>query len=318
MFGVRKVCRFEQDEPPFWRLSPVEDMAYLSIYHLAPRYMPAYIDFLNRFQPKVVMGFPTSLGTLARFALDSGRELAPAQAVITMAETLTISTREALEAVWHCRVCDMYGAVEQCMFATQCEYGSYHVSPDVGIVEIINGRGNPCGAGEVGEVICTGLQNELQPLIRYRVGDVAMWSAQQTCACGRQMPILESIQGRYEDMCFTPDGRAVFRFTGVFKGLKTIKQAQVIQEAIDRFTILVVPTAEFSGHDIELIQKKMLAHVGSVPVDVQRVDAIPRTKSGKFKSVVSRLTADEKARLWKLNQVKISRNRGENHEDDSI
>lgn len=254
------------------------------------------------------MGYPSALGTLARFALDSGREPAPAQAVITMAETLTTSTREALEAAWHCRVWDVYGAVEQCMFAAQCEYGDYHVSPDAGIVEIINGRGNPCGAGEVGEVICTGLQNELQPLIRYRVGDAAMWSAQQTCACGRQMPILESIQGRYEDMCFTADGRAVLRFDTVFKGIQAIKEAQVVQETIGRFVILVVPTAEFGEHDTKLIQKNMLAHVGSIQVDVQQVDAIPRTQSGKFKAVVSRLTADEKDRLWKLNRARTSSN----------
>jgi phenylacetate-CoA ligase len=302
MFGVRKVCRFEQNRPPFWRLSPIENMAYLSIYHLTPRYIPAYIDFLNRFQPKVVMGYPSSLGTLAQFALDSERELAPARAIITMAETLTTSTRKALEAAWHCRVWDLYGAVEQCMLATQCEYGSYHTSPDVGIIEIVNSQGTSCRPGEIGEVICTGLQNELQPLIRYRVGDIAAWSTQQTCACGRQMPILESIQGRYEDMCFTADGRAMLRFDTVFKGIKAIKEAQVIQEAIDQFVILVVPTAEFDAHDAKIIQKNMLAHVGNVRVDVQQVDAIPRARSGKFRAVISRLTAEDKDRLWRLNQ----------------
>jgi phenylacetate-CoA ligase len=303
MFGVRRVCRFEQGKPPFWRISPVENMAYLSIYHLSPRYLPAYIDFLNWFQPKVVMGYPSALGTVAKFVLDTGRKLVPAQAIITMAETLTPSTIEVLEAAWHCRVWDSYGAVELCVLATQCEYGNYHVSPDVGIVELVDNCGTPCKPGEVGEVVCTGLQNELQPLIRYRIGDVAIWSTQQTCACGRQMPILESIQGRYEDMCFTSDGRAMLRFDTVFKGLKAVKEAQVVQEAIDRFTILVVPTVEFGEHDIRLIQEKMLAHVGGVQVDVQQVDAIPRTKSGKFKAVVSHLTPDEKERLWKLGSV---------------
>jgi phenylacetate-CoA ligase len=157
-------------------------------------------------------------------------------------------------------------------------------------------------------VICTGLQNELQPLIRYRVGDAAMWSAQQTCACGRQMPILASVQGRYEDMCFAADGRAVLRFDTVFKGVRAIKEAQVIQEAVDRFGVLVVPTTEFSEHDVRRIQNNMRIHIGGVQVDVQQVDAIPRTKSGKFKAVISRLAADEKARLWKLNQTAISSN----------
>ena len=306
MFGVRKVCRFDQAKPPFWRHSLIENMVYLSIYHLTPRYMPAYVDFLNRFRPKVVMGYPSALGTLAHFALDSRRELVPAQVVITTSETLTVATREALEAAWHCRVWDMYGAVEQCMLATQCEYGNYHVSPDVGVVEIVDGQGNPCRPGEPGEVICTGLQSELQPLIRYRVGDLATWSVQQTCACERQMPILESIQGRYEDICFTVDGRAMLRFDTVFKGIRAIQQAQVIQEAIDRFTVLVVPTIEFGEHDIKLIKNNMMLHAGDVQVNVQQVDTIPRTQSGKFKAVVSRLSAEEKSKLWRTDRVVTS------------
>jgi phenylacetate-CoA ligase len=301
IFAGRKVCRFDQEGPPFWRVSPVEDMAYLSSYHLTPRYMPAYVDFLNRFQPKVVMGYPSALGTLARFTLESGRELAPAKAIITIAETLIASTREVLEAAWHCRVWDRYGATEMCVLVSQCEYGSYHVSPDVGILELVDRWGNPCGPGAPGEVVCTGLQNELQPLIRYRLGDVAVWSEQQTCACGRQMPILRSLQGRFDDICFTEDGRAVGRFDTVFKGVEAIKEAQVIQEAIDQFTVLVVPAAEFGEHVIKLIQKNMLAHVGDVQVDVQQIGAIPRTKGNKFQAVISRLTPDERDELWKLN-----------------
>jgi hypothetical protein len=63
-----------------------------------------------------------------------------------------------------------------------------------------------------------------------------------------------------------------------------------------------VPTAEFCEHDVKLIQKNMQSHVGNVEVNVQQVDAIPRTKSGKFKAVVSRLTTDDRDKLWKLNQ----------------
>ena len=62
------------------------------------------------------------------------------------------------------------------MLAFQCEYGRYHVSPEVGIIEIINVEGQPCSLGELGEVICNGLNNFLQPLIRYQIGDVARWA----------------------------------------------------------------------------------------------------------------------------------------------
>jgi len=51
-----------------------------------------------------------------------------------------------------CRVYDRYGAVEGCVFASQCEHGRYHVSPEVGIVELVDHEGRPVRNGEIGEV----------------------------------------------------------------------------------------------------------------------------------------------------------------------
>lgn len=300
MFGVRKVCRFDQDRPPFWRYSPAENMAYASIYHLSPKFLPAYVAFLRDYRPAVIMGYPNSLFTVARYALDHGDLPAPAQGVFTTSETVTEQIRETLEAAWQCKVFDRYGAVEGCMFASQCEYGRYHVSPDAGIIEILDRNGQPCQLGEMGEVICTGLQNLLQPLIRYRIGDAARWAVDQTCACGRAMPILESIEGRYEDICITQDGRQVLRFDTVFKGIYAIQEAQVVQEAIDRFVVNIVPTEGFDEAVAKAIQANMRLHVGNVDTSVVVVESIPRTSSGKFRAVICKLSENEKPRVQKL------------------
>ena len=80
MFGVRKVCAFDQRHPPFWRKSPAENLAYCSIYHLSSAYLPDYLAFLRDYRPEIVMGYPSALGVVARFALehkDSPRPPAP-------------------------------------------------------------------------------------------------------------------------------------------------------------------------------------------------------------------------------------------------
>jgi len=289
MFGVRKVCGYQQEKPPFWRFSPVENMAYASIYHLSPNYLKHYTEFLRSYRPGVIMGYPSALFTLARYALEHNDLPAPAKAIFTMSETLEERAREAIEKAWQARVYDRYGAVEGCMFASQCEHGRYHVSPEVGIIEILDRGGNPCPPGVMGEVVCTGLQNTLQPLIRYRVGDVARWAENQECPCGRQMPILEAIEGRFEDICFTPDGREMLRFDTVFKGVETIKEAQVVQEKLDLFRVLVVPGDGFGSHDVEKIKENMKLHVGNVETLVEAVANIPRSSSGKFRAVICKL-----------------------------
>jgi phenylacetate-CoA ligase len=297
MFGVRKVCHFGQEQPPFWRFSPAENMAYASIYHLSPRFLSSYMEFLRTYRPAVVMGYPSSLATIARYAEDSGDRPAPARAVVTTAEAVTPAARRAIEAVWQCRVWDRYGAVEACVFASQCERGRYHVSPEVGIVEILDATGRPVPPGVPGEVVCTGLQNTLQPLIRYRIGDVARWSSDQECSCGRQMPVLEAIEGRFEDLCYTADGREMLRFDTVFKGVRGIREAQVVQEALDRFRVYVIPADSFGSDDVARIQENMRLHVGVVRTDVRAVETIPRTASGKFRAVVCKLSAVERRRL---------------------
>jgi phenylacetate-CoA ligase len=303
MFGVRKVCRFDQNRPPFWRFSPVENMAYMSIYHLSPTFLPSYIEFLRAYRPSVIMGYPSALYTVARYALDHHDLPAPAKAVFTTSEVVLDYMRTAIEAAWQCRLYDRYGAVEGCLFASQCEYCRYHISPEVGIIEIVDHRGKLVPPGVMGEVICTGLQNVLQPLIRYKIGDVARWAMEQYCSCGRQMPILEAIEGRYEDICYTRDGREMLRFDTVFKGVEHIKEAQVVQEKLDLFSVYLVPAEGFDRHDVEKIQNNMQLHVGNVRTDLKPVDAIPRSVSGKFRAVVCNLSLAEKRRA--LSKVSV-------------
>jgi phenylacetate-CoA ligase len=289
MFGGRKVCRFDQTDPPFWRQSPVEDLAYASIYHLSPKNLPAYLTYLREFRPTIVMGYPSALNILARHALEHKDFPPPAEGVFTTSETLTGPVRDALQSVWKCGVFDRYGAVEGCFFASECEYRRLHVSPDVGIVEVLDRDGNPCPPGVLGEVVATGLWNRVQPLIRYRIGDAARWALDQNCPCTRQMPVLESVEGRVEDICRIADGRQMAWFDSVFKGINTIREAQVVQEAIDRFVIIVVPEPGFSDVDIRSLLENMRSHVGDAEIKVQCVSSIPRTPAGKFRAVICNL-----------------------------
>jgi len=245
----------------------------------------------------IVMGYPNALHTVARYALENNDFPASPRCVITVSETVTDEARAAIEAAFQSRIFDQYGVVEWCVFAAQCEQGRYHVSPDVGVLEILDPQGNPSPPGQPGEVICTGLMNTLQPLIRYRVGDASSWAVDQSCRCGRHTPILDRIEGRVEDLCVTPDGRQVSRFTYVFKGISTIKEAQVVQEEPDLFAILVVPSEGFGANEVGRLKTNMRQHVGSAKVDVRIVEAIPRSASGKFRPTLCKLSAEQRREL---------------------
>src|SRR2546422_7938101 len=98
-------------------------------------------------------------------------------------EIYTLSLHDALPISFGCRVHDSYGSAEMVALVTECDRGRLHVSPEVGVVEVLR-DGRPVGPGEAGELVCTGLLNEAMPLIRYRTGDVAVQGS-GPCPCGR-------------------------------------------------------------------------------------------------------------------------------------
>jgi phenylacetate-CoA ligase len=211
------------------------------------------------------------------------------RALILSSEKLTPPMKALLKRAFGARAYEEYGCVENCVLATECEHGRLHVSPDFGIVEIIDDRGRPAPPGVEGRILCTSLLNEAQPLIRYAIGDLAAW-ATEPCPCGRNhLPVLKEILGRLEDVVTAPDGRQMVRFHGLFIDLPKVVEGQVIQEALDRFTIRVVALDGFGETEAQVIRSRLVERLGKVQATIERVPAIARTERGKFRAVISKL-----------------------------
>jgi phenylacetate-CoA ligase len=174
------------------------------------------------------------------------------------------------------------------VFAAQCSQGSMHISPDVGIVEVLDDDDKPVPYGVSGRLVCTGLVNRAQPFIRYRVGDIGSLS-EEKCSCGSPLPLLGSIEGRSDDVLITRDGRRIGRLDPVFKGTKGIAQAQIIQHDYDKFTIKVVPGKDYKPRDGQDIESRLIERIGKGEVIIEMVEKIKRTETGKFKAVICNL-----------------------------
>lgn len=272
---------------PFHRYNRAERQICFSAFHIRPENATQYVQALHDHHITWITGYSVAAFLLGQLMLE--QRLTPPrslQAIITTSEPLTEEMRDVMQRAYRCRVYEEYSTGENCVFATECEEGRLHVSPDVSVVEILRPDGTPCEPGEPGEVVTTCLMRQFQPLIRYRVGDVASWSDER-CPCGREMPVLKEVVGRMEDVIVGPDGRRMVRFHGVFADQPHVREGQVIQEAVDRIRVKVVPTDGFGASDVLDIQQRVRDRLGPVQVDVEPVAEIPRTKAGKFKAVVS-------------------------------
>jgi len=294
-FSGRMVEPDPNSKGPFYRYNAAEEQVYFSAFHLRSDTAQLYVDALRRHKVQWLTGYAVSFYLLARFILERSISVPPIKAIITTSEKVTSDMRVVMEMAYGCRVYEEYSSVENVLFASECEYGRLHVSPDVGIVEILRPDGSRCDPGEVGEVVATSLFRQYQPFIRYRLGDLAAWDP-EPCPCHRSMPVLKEVVGRIEDVLIGPDGRQMVRFHGIFIQQPNILEGQIVQLAYDKILVKVVTTSDFSRLDVDEVIRRVQQRMGSdVSVTVQPVSEIPRTKSGKFKAVVSLVNnSDEK------------------------
>ncbi len=289
-FSGRLVEPDPESKGPYYRYNAVEKQVYFSAFHVRKDTAKDYVEALHRHGTRWLTGYAVSFYLLGQFMLELNLSPPSLDSIITTSEKVTPEMRETMEAAFGCRVFEEYSTVENALFASECEKGSLHVSPDAGVIEILRPDGTPCDAEEAGEVVTTSLLRKHQPLIRFRLGDIAAWAGAQ-CSCGRAMPILREVVGRVEDVVVGPDGRKMVRFHGVFVGLPSVRCGQIIQEDADCIRVLIETTAD-TNEDLEgEIAKRVKERLGGgVDVVVERVEEIPRGPGGKFKAVISKMS----------------------------
>jgi len=293
--GGHLVAAPGRTRPPFWVHNRRWRQLYMSSYHLAPEYLGHYVAEMRRFAADYIEGYPSSLYAVARYLLDTGAEPVRFRAAFVTAETLFDYQREAIGRAFDCRVYSQYGCGEQVVFAAECEAGSLHLSPEIGIVEVVDDDDRPLPAGQTGKLICTSLVNRVQPFIRYRLGDLGSL-AEAPCPCGSPLPVLSGLEGRIDAVLITRDGRRIGRLDPVFKAARGIREAQIVQDDYGKFRIRIVPAEGYTDADGKAVAANLAQRTGPAEVRVETVERIERTAAGKFRAVVCHLPDEAKRR----------------------
>jgi len=285
------IVPLSQSGPPYWRHNYVHNHLLLSNFHLSPSTLPDYLRALVEFRPAVLDGYPSSVFVLATLLLRLGKTL-PLKAVLTSSETLFDFQREAIEQAFECRVFDYFGAAERVIFSVECDrHQGHHSCQEYGLTEILDDSGRDVPPGEEGVLVGTTLHNFGFPLIRYRTTDRTSWKTHD-CACGRYLPLLEDVTTKAEDLLRLRDGRLISPsvLTHPFKPLDSIDSSQLVQTDLDRLLIRIVPRPGYTEAHSDHLVSELKERLGQdMRIDIELVDALPRTASGKFKWVVSQV-----------------------------
>lgn len=169
---------------------------------------------IERYRPTVIACTPSYALHLGRTM--SGLGLEPAASSV---RTVFIGgepamgiegTRRRLETLWGARVVEFYGCTEASPHAGgfSCPHASPHDGPafthlleDIQIWELVDADSRePVGEGARGLTVCTSLNSESSPQLRFLVGDFTRFDT-RVCECGRcHVRALGAMSGRADDL----------------------------------------------------------------------------------------------------------------------
>ena len=250
------------------------------------------IDFLKKECPEYLIAFPGTLETLIYAC--QGKPVDSLVAFKSISSTLTQGMRDRIAAATGLQVSQSYGLNEIGIVAHRCEAGRYHVNAEHCLVEIVDSTGTPSKPGEKGRVIVTGLTNFAMPLIRYDSGDIA-YAVEGACACGRSLPSIGRVIGRYRPMRHAPagtPGRVNLIADTVdqlpLEVLRDLREYHLHQFKDDSFELRLVTVGEPEEQLVSTLHEAWdAANDQSTPLRILRVEKISVAPGGKQQEFTS-------------------------------
>ena len=263
--------------------------------------MPAFLmndtnldQFVARIRercPKMLFGYPSAISHIATHAQKRGIPLNDLgiKVVFCTSERLYDHQRDAISSAFACPVANGYGGRDAGFIAHECPAGGMHITAEDIIVEIVDEHGNTLPAGISGEIVVTHMATSDFPFIRYRTGDVGILG-DESCPCGRGLPLLNAIQGRSTDFVVAADGTVMHGLALIYilRDSPSVGAFKIIQESRENILVQIVPTEEFDATTESKIINGFRARLGqSVSVRIEKMAEIPAEKSGKHRYVKS-------------------------------
>ncbi len=253
------------------------------------------VEQLNKWQPDTLVLY-ASIGRILASEQLAGRLQISPRTVMSGSEVLTPETRHRMMQAWGDRIYNNYATTEG-VAAIECEqHRGMHMMEDLAIFESADANNQPVPAGTYGDkLLVTILFKYTQPLIRYQIEDSVKF-ALEPCPCGRPFKLIDSIQGRVQEILYFADraGKNVSVHPIVFHNIMDtlpVSGWQIVQQTDGLHILLAGVRDKIDDENLKSLVQKSLTLQGAIMpnVEIDRVEAIPQTIAGKTPLVKSNL-----------------------------
>jgi phenylacetate-CoA ligase len=273
------------------RLSPALARGFGVTFVEAEQPIDQLVDRLNAIGNVAwIVTYPSMLAILVK-EKEAGRlRIAPAL-FSTGGETLTDDLRELVRQAFPSLtygIADPYGCTECLVLSFECSHGRKHVNEDWVILEAVDEAMRPVPDGTLSStVLLTVLANEVQPFLRYDLGDCVRFY-EEPCPCGSPFRSFQ-VEGRQATLVHVGDvtlSPLVFDLEH-----DQARRIQLVQTGESDFEVRIQLAEEAAA---ETVFREVVGSVtqvfrdnGLAQVTVRESQAPPEfTASGKFHEVV--------------------------------
>lgn len=270
---------------------------FIPAYEMKDENLEGFVAKILRHKPVLVDGYAESFNFLAQYLTKHDIPGFKPKSIMTSAQIMPEPVRNLVEAKFGCKVFDKYGSREFSGIAYECDkQEGHHIMAESYILEILK-DGRTALPGEIGEIVITDLNNYSVPLIRYRIGDLAVAVDNSvTCSCGRGLPRIGKIEGRSQAIIVGANNSWIpgTFFAHYFKDYDyAVRQYQIIQEEYTKIQLKIIKGDQYNEQIISEIIGGLKNFLGAeMIIDLVFVDEIPLVKTGKRTAIISKLNLD--------------------------
>ena len=278
-FGGRLIMPQNKSTPPYWYLNYFTRQIMFSCHHLNQKTIYHFYKKIIQTKLKWLHGYPSQITELARLFEKNGLVKFPHVKTISLgSESLLEYQKNIIKKVFFkASIIEHYGLAEGVSNISLTADKKFIADQDFAITNFLAIDKNRY------KIIGTNYNNVAFPLIKYDTGDIANGKLEN----GNNFKIL-SLDGRREDSVVLDNGVRLGRLDHIFKNLKDIDEAQIIQNN-KLIKFLIIKGKYFNPKKTE---KKLIFEIrnylgNNQKFTIKYVENIAKSLSGKHRFVIS-------------------------------
>jgi phenylacetate-CoA ligase len=269
----------------------VSNVRWFDSLRLSRETLDRYHDELERFRPAGIIAYASALGNLAEYLLAKNyKPNYPTRCIVTGGEKLWSRHRRLIEEAFGRTVHERYGSRDAGCLGVQ-------LNPAATLdytIDWANTLVEPQLLQQESPILVTKLQADGMPMIRYCIGDIGHFPGDSKP--GNPTFVLNDVMGRVVDRISLPDGRWVtgLEVPHLLKDYP-LREFLFLQRQDHSVELQLVPEPGFNEDSVQSILEILNANLPGIPIQIELKESVVRTKSNKWRPVVSEVKWESEA-----------------------